>query len=194
MLTLTKENGPAEMAGVKKLEIGVSWDATSGGSGGLLGRLRRKVGTDLDLVAVLMSGNDPVRFAGLDSPDPLGDGSVIHSGDNQTGHGAGDDETVTLELDRVSTNVTSIVFIAAAFKAYASLDNAANVSFKVYDSTGGTKDQVADIWPSLLTKDNACAVAKAVRTGSLWELSVLNVTGKVTQGDRQSLLRFAIGK
>lgn len=194
MLTLTKENGPAEMAGVKKLEIGVSWDTTAGGSGGLLGRLRRKVGTDLDLVAVLMSGNDPVRFAGLDSLDPLGDGSVIHSGDNQTGHGAGDDETVTLELDRVSTNVTSIVFIAAAFKVYASLDNAANVSFKVYDSTGGSKDQVADIWPSLLTKDNACAVAKAVRTGSLWELSVLNVTGKVTQGDRQSLLRFAIGK
>lgn len=86
------------------------------------------------------------------------------------------------------------MFIAAAFKTYSSLDNAANVSFKVYDSTGGTKDQVADIWPSLLTKDNACAVAKAVRNGDMWELTVLNVTGKVTQGDRQSLLRFAIGK
>lgn len=194
MLTLTKENGPAQMGGIKKLELGVSWDTTGGGHGGVFGRLLRKVGTDLDLVAILMNGNDPVRFAGIDQLNPLGDHSVIHSGDNQTGHGDGDDETLTLELDRISPNVTSIVFVAAAFKHGSSLDRAANVSFKVYDSTGGSKDQVADIWPSLLTSDNACAVAKAARNGAVWELTVLNVTGKVTQGDRQSLMRFAISK
>ena len=195
MLTLTKENGPAQMDGIKKLEIGVSWDTTGGGHGGFIGRILRKAGTDLDLIAILMNGRDPVRFAGIDQLNPLGDSSVLHSGDNQTGHGDGDDETLTLDLDRISPNVTSIVFVAAAFKHGSSLDWAANVSFKVYDSTDGSKDQVADIWPSLLTKDNACAVAKATRNGNgVWELTVLNVTGRVTQGDRQSLMRFAIDK
>jgi len=194
MLTLTKDTGPAEMAGITKLELGVSWDTTGGGHSGIVGRLFRKAGTDLDLIAILMNGNDPVRFAGIDQLNPLGDHSVTHSGDNQTGHGDGDDETLTLDLDRISPNVTSIVFVAAAFKHGSSLDRAANVSFKVYDSTGGTKQQVADIWPSLLTKDNACAVAKAYRDGGTWQLTVLNVTGKVTQGDRHSLMRFAIDK
>lgn len=194
MLTLTKESGPAEMAGISRLELGVSWDTTGGGHSGIVGRLFRKAGTDLDLVAVLMNGNDPVRFAGIDQLNPLGDHSVVHSGDNQTGHGDGDDETLTLDLERISQNVTAIVFVAAAFKHGSSLDRAANVSFKVYDSTGGSKTQVADIWPSLLTKDNACAVAKAARVAGVWQLTVLNVTGKVTQGDRQSLMRFAIDK
>jgi tellurium resistance protein TerZ len=194
MITLTKDSGPAEMAGIQKLELGASWDTTGGGHSGLLGRLSRKIGTDLDLIAVLMNGQDPVRFAGIDQLNPLGDHSVVHSGDNQTGRGDGDDETLTLELDRISPNVTAIVFVAVAFKHGSSLDRAANVSFKVYDSTGGTKQQVADIWPSLLTKDNACAVAKAERVDGVWQLTVLNVTGKVTQGDRQSLMRFAIGK
>ena len=194
MLTLKKEDGAAEMAGIETLELGASWDTSGGGHSGLLGKLSRKIGTDLDLIAVLMNGSDPVRFTGIDQLDPLGDGSVVHSGDNQTGKGDGDDETLTLQLNRISPNVDSIVFVAVAFKHGSSLDRAANVSFKVYDSSGGTKTPVADIWPSLLTKDNACAVAKAVRVGGAWQLEVLNVMGKVTQGDRQSLMRFAINK
>lgn len=194
MITLSKETGPAELSGITKLELGASWDTTGGGHGGFVGRFMRKVGTDLDLVAILMNGSEPVRFAGIDQLNPLGDHSVVHSGDNQTGHGDGDDETLTLELDRISPNVTGIVFVALAFKHGSSLERAANVSFKVYDSSGGTKVQVADIWPSLLTKDNACAVAKVVRNGGAWALEVVNVTGKVTQGDRQSLMRFAVSK
>lgn len=194
MITLTKEKGPADLSDILKLEIGVSWDTTGGGYSGIVGRFLRKAGTDLDLIAVLLNGNTPVRFAGIDQLDPLGDGSVVHSGDNQTGHGSGDDETLTLQLDRIHPNVTSIVFVAAAFKHGSSLDRAANVSFKVYDSTGGSKEVVADIWPSLLTTDNACAVAKATRAGGTWQLEVLDVTGRVIQGDRQELMKFAANK
>lgn len=71
MITLTKNDEPAELDGVTHLSVGVSWDPTSGSSGGLIGKLRQKVGTDLDLIAVAMQGNDPVRLAGLDSLDPL---------------------------------------------------------------------------------------------------------------------------
>ncbi|MFD9483055.1 TerD family protein [Streptomyces sp. NPDC059991] len=194
MITLTKESGPADLDGVTHLSIGVSWDPTAGSSGGVVGLLRRKSGTDLDLIAVAMQGGDPVRLAGLDSLDPMGNGSLVHSGDNQTGRGDGDDETVTVEFARIPAQITSVVFVAAAFKKGSSFQKARNISFKVYDSTGGSSQQVADIWPSLLTQDNGCAVAKAVRSGGSWKLEVINVTGKIKQGDEHALMRFAISK
>jgi stress response protein SCP2 len=194
VITLQKGQEPADLGGITKMAIGVSWDASSGNSGGLLGRLKKKVGTDLDLIAIAMRGNDPVRLAGLDSLDPMGNGSVIHSGDNQTGRGAGDDETVTVTFQDIPAPVTSIIFIASAFKKYSSFADARNISFKVYDSSGGATQVVADIWPSLLGKDNANAVAKAVRTPNGWTLEVLDIKGKISQGDDQSLMRFAVGK
>lgn len=194
MLTLRKEDGPADLAGVTNMAVGASWDTTGGADGGLVGWARRKRGTDLDLIAVLMQGQDPVRLAGLDSLDPLQNGSVIHSGDNQTGHGAGDDETVRVNFASVPRAVDSIVFVAAAFKKGSSFEKASNISFKVYDGTGGNEQQVADIWPSLLGSDNANAVCKATRSGDAWQLEVLNVKGKVRQGDMQAIMRFAQGK
>ena len=195
MITLRKEDGPADLAGVAKMGVGVSWDPTSGSSGGLLGWAKRQKGTDLDLIAVLMSGDNPVRLAGLDSLDPLQNGSVTHTGDNQTGKGAGDDELVEVDFAKLNGSpVTSIVIVAAAFKKGSSFSQARNVSFKVYDGTGGRLDVVADIWPSLLGNHNANAVAKAVNNGGTWTLEVLDEPGTIRQGDEQALLRFAIGK
>jgi len=194
MITLKKEDGPADLDGVTHLSIGVSWDPTAGSSGGVVGKLRRKTGTDLDLIAIAMQGAEPVRLAGLDSLDPMGNGALMHSGDNQTGHGDGDDETVTVEFAKMPPNVTAIVFVAAAYKKGSSFQKARNISFKVYDATGGSSQQVADIWPNLLSQDNGCAVAKAMRVGDSWKLEVINVTGKIKQGDEHALMRFAISK
>ncbi|MEV0091691.1 TerD family protein [Streptomyces sp. NPDC050738] len=194
MITLTKEDGPADLDGVTHLSIGVAWDPTVGSSGGLLGKVKAKAGTDLDLIAIAMQGDEPVRLAGLDSLDPLGNGSLVHSGDNQTGHGDGDDETVTVDLARIPSNITSLVFVAAAYKKRSAFKNARNISFKVYDATGGASQQVAEIWPSMLTKDNGCAVAKAIRVGTVWKLQVINETGTIKQGDEHSLMRFAVSK
>ncbi|MGW4094639.1 TerD family protein [Nocardia sp. NPDC004750] len=192
MITLRKEDGAADLAGITKLSVGVSWDPSSGTSGGALGWARRKRGVDLDLIAVLMQGNDPVRFAGLDSLDPLGNGSVAHTGDEQTGAASGDDETIHVTFADVPTAIDAIVFVAAAFKKGSSFDKANNISFKIYDATGGNTQQVADIWPSLLGTDNANAVARAFRNGAVWQLEVLNRQGKIKQGDMQALLRFAM--
>jgi tellurium resistance protein TerZ len=190
-ITLAKEDGAADLNGITKMSVGVAWDPSAGSSGGVVGMIRRKKGVDLDLVAVLMQGGEPVRFAGLDSLDPLGNGAVKHSGDEQTGAAVGDDETVHITFADIPTAITSIVFIAAAFKKGSSFDKANNISFKVYDATGGDSTQVADIWPSLLGTDNANAVARAFRNGNSWQLEVLNRKGKIKQGDRQALIRFA---
>ncbi|MEV0437038.1 TerD family protein [Nocardia sp. NPDC050413] len=147
MITLEKEDGPADLAGITKLSVGVSWDPSAGSSGGLLGMARRKRGVDLDLVAVLMQGGEPLRFAGLDSLDPIGTGAVVHTGDEQTGAASGDDETVNVVFGDIPAAIDSIVFIAAAFKKGSSFEKANNVSFKIYDATGSDSQQVADIGP-----------------------------------------------
>ncbi|MFI6225536.1 TerD family protein [Nocardia salmonicida] len=193
MITLKKEDGAADLAGITKMSVGVSWDPSAGSSGGILGIARRKRGVDLDLIAVLFQGGEPVRFAGLDSLDPLANGSVLHTGDEQTGAAAGDDETVHVTFSNVPPAIDSIVFVAVAFKKGSSFEKANNVSFKIYDATGGDSQPVADIWPSLLGAENANAIARTFRNGPVWQLEVLDRKGKIKQGDRQALLRFAIG-
>lgn len=192
MVALTKEMGPADLPGITKMAVGVSWDPTAGSAGGALGWINRKRGVDLDLIAVLMQGNEPVAFAGLDSLDPLGNGSVVHSGDNQTGAGAGDDETVDVTFPNVPGAYDKIVFVAAAFKKGTSLEKANNVRFTVYDSSDGRPGEIATIPNSLLGKHNAYAVAKAVRGPAGWQLEVIGKKGTLRQGDKQSLLRFAL--
>ncbi|MEU0544987.1 TerD family protein [Nocardia sp. NPDC005978] len=192
MITLRKEDGAADLGGITKLSVGVSWDPSAGSSGGVLGIARRKRGVDLDLIAILMQGAEPVRFAGLDSLDPLGNGAVLHTGDEQTGAASGDDETVHVTFANVPTAIDSIIFVAAAFKKGSSFEKANNISFKIYDATGGSTQQVADIWPSLLGTDNANAIARAFRNGPDWQLEVLDRKGKIKQGDMQALLRFGL--
>lgn len=191
-ITLSKADGANPLDGITSMGVGVSWDPSGQGKGGLFGRLLREVGVDLDLIAVLFVDGEPVRFAGLDSLDPLSNGGVTHTGDSQTGKGDGDDELVQVQFDRLGP-VDRIVYVAAAYKQGTSFEKANNISFKVYDSTGGSTQQVADIWPSLLGTDNANAVAEARKEASGWVLEVTNRKGKIRQGDRQSILRFAQG-
>lgn len=191
-ITLSKADGANPLDGITNMGVGVSWDPSGQGKGGLFGRFLREVGVDLDLIAVLFIDDEPVRFAGLDSLDPLGNGGVTHTGDAQTGKASGDDELVQVQFDRLGP-VDKIVYVAAAYKQGTSFEKANNISFKVYDSTGGTTQQVADIWPSLLGTDNANAVAEARKVDGNWVLEVTNRKGRISQGSIQSLLRFAQG-
>jgi stress response protein SCP2 len=191
--TLTKDDGRNDLTGVTKLQIGGAWDTSTGGSGRILGAIKNFVGTDLDLVAVLMQGEDPVMYAGLDNPDPLETGAVSHSGDEQRGKKSGDDEVISVEFDKIPSHITSVLFAFAAFKKGTNFDQAKNVKVSVYDATGTSTEKVAVIQPSLLATGNFIGIAKAERQGFSWTLEVVNKPGRLTQGDFRSLLRAAIG-
>ncbi|MES2208391.1 MAG: TerD family protein [Pseudomonadota bacterium] len=90
-----------EAPGLKKMIIGLGWDARSTDGSGF----------DLDGSAFLLKTDGKVRsdadfifYNALKSTC----GSVTHSGDNKTGDGDGDDERVTLELDKVPADVDKI--------------------------------------------------------------------------------------
>ncbi len=91
-----------EAPGLSKMVIGLGWDtrATDGAA------------FDLDGAVFLVTAAGKVRsdadfvfYNNLKSTD----GSVVHSGDNTTGAGDGDDETVTIDLAAVPADVDKVI-------------------------------------------------------------------------------------
>jgi tellurium resistance protein TerD len=105
-----------EAPGLSKLTVGLGWDVrqTDGAafdidSSAFLLKVDGKVRNDLDFVF----------YNNLKSTD----GSVGHSGDNRTGAGDGDDETVTVELSRVPAEVERIAVCVTIHEADARRQN-----------------------------------------------------------------------
>lgn len=192
--TLTKDD-VATING--RLRVGAAWDTSSRGHGGLLGRISKKAGADLDALAVTFEDGEPTRMAGIGNNDPLKNGSILHSGDNTTGRGEGDDEYIDVDLGRVDPEVEKIVFMVAAFKAvnkkmgddgFAGADN---VEFTVYSMDSGRPEKEFRIRPSLLGRENVCIVATLTRVPGGWEMRKLNTKVNVEHGNKQALLMSA---
>lgn len=97
---------------LKNVKIGLGWDTRSTDGQDF----------DLDASAFLLTDagkvrgdNDFIFYNNLKSSD----GSVTHTGDNRTGEGEGDDESLVVELDRVPQDVTKIVFVVTIHDAAA---------------------------------------------------------------------------
>ena len=110
-----------EAPGLSKMVVGLGWDtrATDG------------AGFDLDGAVFLVNAEGKVRsdadfvfYNNLKSVD----GSVVHSGDNTTGAGDGDDETVTIELGKVPADVDKIILAVTIHDAEARKQNFGMVS------------------------------------------------------------------
>ncbi|MCV5473117.1 TerD family protein, partial [Escherichia coli] len=88
---------------MKNVLVGLGWDARSTDGQDF----------DLDASAFLLAANGKVRgdsdfifYNNLTSSD----GSVTHTGDNRTGEGDGDDESLKIKLDAVPSDVDKIIF------------------------------------------------------------------------------------
>lgn len=104
-IDLTKSNPT-----VKKYVVGLGWDANTNTGGDF----------DLDASAFILGADKKrlsdghfVFYGNLKSPD----GSVAHSGDNLTGNGDGDDETITVDFSTMDPNATEIVFVVTIYDA-----------------------------------------------------------------------------
>lgn len=114
---LTKTN-----PGLTKVHIGLGWDTN-----------KYDGGQDFDLdSSVFLLGEDgkvtgPADFIFYNNTTG-GNGSVVHSGDNLTGAGAGDDEAVVIALNDVPANVQRITFTVTIHEADARGQNFGMVS------------------------------------------------------------------
>ncbi|HCT3748818.1 TPA: TerD family protein [Klebsiella aerogenes] len=95
---------------MKNVLVGLGWDV----------RTTDGQDFDLDASAFLLSETGKVRsdsdfifYNNLKSAD----GSVTHTGDNRTGEGDGDDESLIIKLDMIPANVAKIVFVVTIHDA-----------------------------------------------------------------------------
>lgn len=93
-----------------RILLGLGWDARSTDGAEF----------DLDATAFLLTASGKVRgdhdivfYDQLKHPD----GSVTHSGDNRTGFGDGDDESITIDLQKVSPQIEKIMLTATIHEA-----------------------------------------------------------------------------
>lgn len=118
-IDLTKTN-----PGLSKILVGLGWDPVqSSGGGGFFGSLfggGSAPSIDCDASVIMLGENDKLRnnkdviyFGNLRS----GDGSVVHSGDNLTGDGDGDDEQIMIDLSRVPSTIQKLVFVVNIYDA-----------------------------------------------------------------------------
>ncbi|ANY65322.1 chemical-damaging agent resistance protein C [Paenibacillus sp. BIHB 4019] len=114
---LTKSN-----PGLSKILVGLGWDTNKYDGGGQF---------DLDVSVFLLAASGKVEgeknfvFYNNTSNE---NGSVVHTGDNRTGEGDGDDEQIKVELAAVPANVEKVAFAITIYDAEARNQNFGQVS------------------------------------------------------------------
>jgi len=110
-----------EAPGIEELQIGLGWDARSTDG----------VDFDLDASCFMLNASGKVRndydfifYNNLKSAC----GSVEHTGDNLTGAGDGDDETILVDLNKVPADVEKLAFTVTIHEASARHQNFGMVS------------------------------------------------------------------
>lgn len=110
-VSLTKDN-----PSLSKIVVGLGWDAAESKSGGFLGGLfRGKSVANIDCDASVFMLNQNGKLVGNKSVVYFGNlksscGGVVHTGDNLTGDGDGDDEQIIVELNKISPNIHRLLF------------------------------------------------------------------------------------
>ncbi|BBH22902.1 chemical-damaging agent resistance protein C [Paenibacillus baekrokdamisoli] len=114
---LTKTN-----PGLSKITVGLGWDTNKYDGG---------KDFDLDVSLFLTNAEGKVEgeknFVFFNNPQNE-NGSVVHTGDNRTGEGDGDDEQVKIELSAVPANIEKIAFTITIYEATERSQNFGQVS------------------------------------------------------------------
>ncbi|MEU2612115.1 TerD family protein [Micromonospora sp. NPDC007271] len=161
-VSLTKAGGGA----LTRVRMGLGWDAAP--KKGLFGT--RKQTIDLDASCLLFGAGgdlvDQVWFRKLKSRD----GAVRHTGDNLTGDGDGDDESIEVDLPRLSAAVKTLVFTVNSFTGqdFSQIENA---FCRLIDESTGREVARYDLTGS--GRHTAQIMAKLVREEQGWSMTAI---------------------
>ena len=122
-----------EAPGLNKIVVGLGWDA----------RATDGAAFDLDASAFLVKLDGKVRSDSdfcFYNNKVVADGAVQHAGDNTTGAGEGDDETIKVELSKIPADLDKVVFAVTIHEADARKQNFGQVNhayIRVTNAEGG---------------------------------------------------------
>lgn len=155
-------------SGLSRITLGVGWDVAKGGFfGRMLGG-----GGDIDLDASCLTFDvgktvlETVWFGELINAS----GTIRHSGDNLTGEGDGDDESIAIQLDRLDAKVEYIVLTVNSFRGQ-TFDKVANAFGRVVDDQSGREMARVDISDS--GPHTGLILASLTRNGGQWDFKAI---------------------
>ena len=92
---------------MKRVKLGAGWDISNNGSD-----------FDLDIAAFLLDANNKFNTVSnvIFFNNKEGQGISL-AGDNRTGAGEGDDETINIDLENINPNIAKIVFVVTIHEA-----------------------------------------------------------------------------
>lgn len=164
-INLSKEFGSE----LNNVQIGLGWD-TNRYDGGQ--------DFDLDSSAFLLDANG--RTNGLPTfifygNTTGGNGSIVHSGDNRTGSGQGDDEVIEVSLSNVPFEVEKIAVAVTIHEAEARNQNFGQVSnayVRIVDKDSGAELVRFDLEEDFST-ETAVVVAELYKKDGQWRFSAV---------------------
>ena len=171
-ISLQKEDGGA----LTRVIMGLGWDvAKPGGLRGLFGGGGDSIDLDASCVMFDDAGHavDTIYYAQLYSKD----GSVVHTGDNLTGAGEGDDEQIMVDLSRVPPTVKTLMFTVNSFTGQ-NFSQVENAFCRLVDETTGTEIARYDL--SARGNHTAQVMAKVYRHDGGWKMHAIgeNTSGR----------------
>lgn len=110
-----------EVPGLNKVKVGLGWDV----------RVTDGADYDLDASAFLLSASGKVRSSAdfiFYNQLRSADGSVVHTGDNRTGAGEGDDEEILVTLNSIPADIQKVVFVVTIHEAEKHKQNFGQIS------------------------------------------------------------------
>jgi tellurium resistance protein TerD len=157
-----------EAPGLTKMLVGLGWDvrATDGAAFDLDGAVFL-----LNAAGKVRSDADFVFYNNLKSVD----GSVVHSGDNRTGAGEGDDESVTIDLSKVPADVDRIAVCVTIHEAEGRRQNFGMVSkafVRCVNTSGNTEIARYDLSEDGST-EAAMVFGEVYRAGADWKFRAI---------------------
>ncbi|MDQ2989382.1 MAG: TerD family protein [Pseudomonadota bacterium] len=157
-----------EAPGLTKMVVGLGWDtrSTDGAAFDLDGAVFL-----LNTTGKVRSDSDFVFYNNLKSVD----GSIVHSGDNRTGAGDGDDESVTIDLARVPADVDKIAVCVTIHEADQRRQNFGQVSkafVRCVNANGNTEIARYDLSEDGST-EAAMIFGEVYRAGADWKFRAI---------------------
>lgn len=154
---------------LSKTTMGIGWDVRKPKG---LGKLFGGGGGDIDLDAscLLFDASrqllDSVWFRQLKSKE----GSIVHTGDNRTGAGDGDDEQIIVDLMALPASVSFLVFTVNSFQGD-TFDRIENAYCRLVDSSTGVELARYDLTGS--GSHTGQVMAKVTRGSGGWDMKAI---------------------
>ena len=175
VLDLTKRN-----PGLKAVMVGAGWDMAVAGAD-----------VDLDISAFMLnsagkitSGGDVIFYNNMQAP------GIKLSGDNRTGSGQGDDETIDVDLSQIPPQYGKIAFCVTIHEAAVrrqTFGMVSNAYIRLCDAANGNKEVCRFSLRDDYSTSTAVIFAELKRNGGEWDFVTV---GDGKQGDLNTLAAY----